>query len=287
MSEWSSWSAPAKINLFLHIIGRREDGYHELQTAFQLLDHCDVVHLRRRDDACIVRAKAIPGVAAEDDLTIRAAQQLQAESGTSWGVELWVEKRLPAGGGLGGGSSDAATVLLALDHIWGLNLGRDRLADLGLQLGADVPVFVRGRSAWAQGVGEVLEPLPKDIAESNWYLVVDPGVEVATAQVFRDPGLTRNTLAIKIADLHAGQVKNDCEAVVSLNWPEVGSVLEWLSQYGRARMSGTGACCFVPFAQESAARQALDRLPSQWSGFACRGTAESKVECELAEVTAK
>ncbi|MCG5529380.1 4-(cytidine 5'-diphospho)-2-C-methyl-D-erythritol kinase [Halorhodospira halochloris] len=286
MSEWSSWSAPAKINLFLHVLGRREDGYHELQTAFQLLDHCDVVHLRRRDDTKIIRCNDIPGVAAEDDLTVRAARALQAAAGTCLGADIWLEKRLPAGGGLGGGSSDAATALLALDYIWGLGFGRDRLAQIGLGLGADVPVFVRGYSAWAQGVGEILEPLPERIAESQWYLVVDPGVAISTAQVFCDPRLTRDTLPIKIRDLLAGDARNDCESVVRTHWPEVESALEWLSSHGRARMSGTGACCFVPFGDEAEAREALGSMPSKWGGFVSRGTAKSAIELELAQARA-
>jgi 4-diphosphocytidyl-2-C-methyl-D-erythritol kinase len=230
-----------------------------------------------------VRQKDLDGVAVDEDLTVRAALALQAECASGWGADIWVDKRLPAGGGLGGGSSDAATVLLALNRLWGANLGRERLASLALQLGADVPVFVRGFSAWAQGIGEVLEPLPAQLVESKWYLVVDPGVTISTGQVFGDPGLTRNTLPVKICDLHADEVRNDCEPVVRAHWPEVGAALQWLDTYGKARMSGTGACCFVAFATQGEAQEALGLLPEKWRGFVSQGTLRSRLEDELTE----
>lgn len=287
MSDWSSWPAPAKVNLFLHITGRREDGYHDLQTAFQLLDFGDTVHLRLRDDGRIERHKELPGVAYEADLTVRAAKALQIEGGTGMGADLWVEKRLPAGGGLGGGSSDAATVLLGLNWLWGLGLDRDRVARLGLSLGADVPVFVRGYSAWAEGVGELLQPLPEDVAEGCWYLVIDPRVEVSTARVFGDPRLTRDSIPVTIEDLRAGRTVNDCEAVVRRDWPDIDSALQWLGRYGKAQMSGTGACCFVVLGSEAAAQSALGSLPAKWRGFVSKGTSRSVLEGVLAKVAAK
>ncbi len=282
MSEWSLWPAPAKINLFLHVLGRRSDGYHELQTAFQLLDYGDRIRLRPRADGRIERHSDLPGVAAEDDLTVRAARALQAATECRQGADIHVDKRLPAGGGVGGGSSDAATVLVALNHLWQTGLGEQALAAIGLGLGADVPVFVRGRSAWGEGVGEQLRPMPADPAGERWYLVVDPGASVSTAEVFRAPELTRDTSPIKIADLRAGAVRNDCEAVVRERWPEVADALGWLSGYGEARMSGTGSCCFVGFRSESDARAALERLPGRWSGFVAQAVERSPLHTALA-----
>ncbi len=279
--DWSAWPAPAKINLFLHVLGRRLSGYHDLQTAFQLLDHGDRVHLRPRGDGRIERYCELPGVPAEADLTLRAARLLQAAVPGRPGADIHVEKRLPAGGGLGGGSSDAATTLVALNDLWGAGLDEARLAALGLELGADVPVFVRGRSAWGEGVGEWLDPLPEDAGDA-WYLLVDPRASVSTAEVFGAPELTRNSPAITINDLRAGEVRNDCEPVVRSRWPSVAEALDWLARFGQARMSGTGSCCFAGFSAESQARAALDALPAEWEGFVARAVARSPLHAALA-----
>ncbi|ABM61766.1 4-(cytidine 5'-diphospho)-2-C-methyl-D-erythritol kinase [Halorhodospira halophila] len=283
MTEWSVWPAPAKINLFLHVLGRRADGYHELQTAFQLLGYGDRIWLRPRVDGRVERCSHLPGVAAEDDLTVRAARALQAATGSAGGVDIHVDKRLPAGGGVGGGSSDAATVLVALNHLWQTGLDEEALAGIGLALGADVPVFVRGRSAWGEGVGEQLRPMPVDPAGSRWYLVVDPGASISTAEVFGAPELTRDTSPITIPDLRAGAVRNDCEPVVRSRWPAVAEALEWLGRHGQARMSGTGSCCFVGFPGEAEAQAALERLPGAWSGFVAQAVERSPLHLTLAE----
>ncbi|MCG5526898.1 MULTISPECIES: 4-(cytidine 5'-diphospho)-2-C-methyl-D-erythritol kinase [Halorhodospira] len=282
MAEWSVWPAPAKINLFLHVLGRRADGYHELQTAFQLLDYGDRIWLRPRSDGYIVRCSDLPGVAPEDDLTVRAAHALQVATDCGYGADIHVDKRLPAGGGVGGGSSDAATVLVALNHLWRAGLGEEALAGLGLALGADVPVFVRGRSAWGEGVGEHLRPMPAEPGGNRWYLVVDPGASISTAEVFGAPELTRDTSPVTIADLRAGAVRNDCEPVVRGRWAAVAEALEWLARHGDARMSGTGSCCFVGFQAEEPAQAALERLPGRWSGFVARAVERSPLHTALA-----
>ncbi len=261
--------APAKLNLFLHVLGRRRDGYHELQTVFQFLGHGDTLWFRLREEGGVVRRYRLPGVSVEDDLIVRAARRLQQASGTSLGVEIDLDKRLPMGGGLGGGSSDAATVLLALNRLWRLDWPLERLAELGLALGADVPVFVQGHAAFAEGVGERLTAvrLPE-----RWYLVLAPPVQVDTAAIFRDEELTRNTPAIKISDFPGVETRNDCQAVVVRRHPEVGEALAWLErEAGQARMTGTGACIFAPFPDVTAARAVLARLPAGWSGFVARG----------------
>ena len=263
-----NWPAPAKLNLFLHITGRRPDGYHLLQTAFQFVDYGDRLGFQLRDDDKIVLATPLAGVAPEDDLTVRAAQLLQEESGCRRGVEIHIDKRLPMGGGLGGGSSDAATTLVALNHLWQIGFDEDRLAAMGLRLGADVPVFVRGRAAWAEGVGEELVPL--ELPEP-WFLVVIPSCQVPTGKIFSDPQLTRDSQSLKMSAFLDGQGGNVCEAVVRRRYPEVDNALNWLAQYGQARMSGTGACVFVSFAQEAQARKALAEKPVEWGGFVAKG----------------
>jgi 4-diphosphocytidyl-2-C-methyl-D-erythritol kinase len=261
------WPAPAKINLFLHIVGRRQDGYHLLQTHFQFLDHGDDLRFRVRADGDVRRLSELPGVPAESDLVVRAARALQAASGTRLGADIAVDKRLPMGGGLGGGSSNAASTLVALDHLWGTNLGTEALAGLGLGLGADVPVFVRGEAAWAEGVGERLTPLPADEA---WCLVIHPGCEVPTAAVFGDPQLTRNTPALKIASLPPALMHNDCEPVTRRLFPAVGAALDWLDGHAPARMSGTGACIFASFADRESALAVGRRVPGPWTWFVAR-----------------
>jgi 4-diphosphocytidyl-2-C-methyl-D-erythritol kinase len=260
--------APAKINLFLHIVGRRPDGYHLLQTAFRMLDWGDEITLRRRDDGLILRTTDVPGVPAEADLVVRAARALQAASGSAFGAEIGVLKRIPMGGGLGGGSSDAASVLLALNRLWGCGLSRRALQEIGLKLGADVPFFVFGETAFAEGVGEALSPLAVPPA---WYVVVAPPVSVPTAEIFSAKELTRDTEILIMQGFAAHKTRNDMQAVVCVKYPEVAESLEWLSQYGDARMSGSGACLFAPFDTEGQARQVAASAPSGWKVWVARG----------------
>lgn len=262
------WPAPAKLNLFLHITGQRSDGYHELQTVFQFLDYCDELRFTLCGDGQIERQTALAGVPAEQDLIVRAARLLQQETGTGRGVRIALNKRLPMGGGLGGGSSDAATTLVALNLLWGCGLSDDALAELGLRLGADVPVFVRGRAAWAEGVGEHLEPVAPP---EPWFVVLVPPVEVSTAKVFSHPQLIRDCPPIKIRDFLAGRVSNVCENIVRRLYPEVDAALADLARLGDARMTGTGACVFAAFATEAEARDALAALIPTWDGFVARG----------------
>nr|WP_283161438.1 4-(cytidine 5'-diphospho)-2-C-methyl-D-erythritol kinase [Xanthomonas nasturtii] len=273
-SDWSAWPAPAKLNLFLQITGRRADGYHLLQTVFRLLDWGDTIHLRVRSDGQIRRiGESLPGVAEDDDLVIRAARLLQSAAGTRVGAEIRVDKRIPAGGGFGGGSSDAATVLVALDALWGLGLATDTLAELGLQLGADVPVFVRGRNAWAEGVGEQLTPIALPEAA---YLLVDPGVHVPTPALFRSQELTRDAAPAKIADFASGSLlDNAFEPVLRRREPAVEAVFQALSRVGSARLTGSGSGCFVEFATRAAAEQALARLPGNLRAWVVEGAAHS------------
>jgi 4-diphosphocytidyl-2-C-methyl-D-erythritol kinase len=273
------WPAPAKLNRFLHIVGRRADGYHRLQTVFQFIDRCDYLSLAVRADGLIRRQGEVSGVPAEDDLTVRAACLLQQTCGVSQGVTITIDKRLPLGGGLGGGSSDAATTLVALNQYWQTGLSTEQLAALGLQLGADVPVFVHGRAAWAEGVGERLTPLA-DLDEP-WFVVLVPACTVATGAVFKDPELTRNSQPITIHDCVAGNVGNDCEAVVYRRYPEVAAAAQWLTGYGQARLTGTGACVFAAFADQRAAEQVIARLPTALSGFLARGLNRSPLQERL------
>jgi len=267
--------APAKLNLFLHVVGRRADGYHLLQTAFCLLDRGDTLHFVPRADGRIARTGVLAGVPEEIDLSLRAARLLQRESGISAGVDIGLEKRLPMGGGLGGGSSDAATVLLALNRLWRLNWPRQRLQALALQLGADVPFFVFGCNAFAEGVGERLQAIPLPPA---WYLVIEPAVSVPTAEIFAVAELTRNTKSIKMADFSAGWAyatgRNDLQPVVCRRHPEVARAVEWLGQFADARMTGSGACVFAPFASERQAREVLARIPAGMRGWVARGLDE-------------
>ncbi len=260
--------APAKINLFLHIVGRRPDGYHLLQTAFRMLDWGDEITLQRRDDGLILRTSDVPGVPAESDLVVRAARALQAASGSRFGADIGVLKRIPMGGGLGGGSSDAASVLLALNRLWGCGLSRQALQDLGLKLGADVPFFIFGETAFAEGVGEALRSLAVPPA---WYVVVAPPVSVPTAEIFSAKELTRDTEILIMQGFAAHKTRNDMQAVVCVKYPEVAESLEWLSQYGDARMSGSGACLFAPFDTEGQARQVAASAPSGWKVWVAQG----------------
>jgi 4-diphosphocytidyl-2-C-methyl-D-erythritol kinase len=271
--------APAKLNLFLHITGRRSDGYHLLQTVFQFLDVADELSFQPREDGKIVRHSNIVGVAEADDLTVRAARLLQHFAGISAGVEIYCHKHLPQGGGLGGGSSDAATTLLVLDRLWSTGLDEDSLADLGARLGADVPVFIRGRAAFAEGIGEQLSPV--ELPEP-WYLVVVPGVTISTAEIFEASDLTRNCAPITIRDFLAGEGVNVCQPVVVARYPEVAKALEWLGQYAPARMTGTGSSVFAAFESQGAAMAALAELPARWQGLVSRGCNRSPLHKMLA-----
>lgn len=262
------WPAPAKLNLFLHVLGRRDDGYHRLQTLFQFLDYGDELSFELRRDGVIDRPEGSQEIAVEDDLVVRAARVLQAASGTTQGANIRLLKRTPMGAGLGGGSSDAATTLVALNHLWGLELGLDALAALGLKLGADVPVFVRGVAAWAEGVGEVLTPV--ELPEP-WYAVIAPDVLVSTAAIFSAPELRRDHASITLEDYEHGAGMNDCAPVTCARYPAVADALGWLSRAAPARMSGTGCAVFAAFADQRAARAAIEGIPKTWRGFVARG----------------
>ncbi len=262
------WPAPAKLNLFLHITGRRENGYHELQTIFQFIDLQDRLQFVVRGDGEITRSQGMVEVPPEQDLVVKAARLLQQQSGTVLGADISVEKVIPAGGGLGGGSSDAATTLVALNLLWKTGLDLEQLAALGVQLGADVPIFVRGVAAWAEGIGEELTPVDPP---QPWYLVVAPEVAVSTAEIFQSKELTRNTPKAKIRGSLPDGGRNDCEPVVVERHPEVGEVLQWLSRFGEARMTGTGSCIFAAFDCVEKAELAKAQLPEKWKGFVVKG----------------
>ena len=272
MQGFDTFLAPAKINLFLHITGRRADGYHTLQSVFQLLDFYDTIHIKVTQNGEIKRINEITNVPASQCLCALTASALQQKTGCKLGVEYFIDKRIPMGGGLGGGSSDAATMLLALNHLWQLNLSRLQLMQIGLKLGADVPVFIFGQSAWAEGVGEILSPI--DLPE-QYYVVLTPQVQVSTAQVFANPRLTRDTKPLKIADFsrHANSAlfKNDLEAVVCKEFPAVASALKWLGQYGKAKMSGSGASVFVAVNSQQKADEILAQKPANTTGFVAKG----------------
>jgi 4-diphosphocytidyl-2-C-methyl-D-erythritol kinase len=268
--------APAKINLFLHITGQRADGYHTLQSVFQLLDFYDTIHLKPTQSGAIKRVNEIDGVPASHDLCALAANALKDATGCKLGVEYFVDKRIPMGGGLGGGSSDAATMLLALNHLWDLHLSREQLMQIGLKLGADVPVFIFGQSAWAEGVGEQLTAikLPSQY-QDQVYVVLTPAIHVSTQQVFANPRLTRDTKPLKIADFssdaHSSFFKNDLEAIVCEEFPAVASTLQWLNQYGEAKMSGSGASVFVAVNSRAMADELLAKKPANTTGFVAQG----------------
>ena len=287
-ADETRWPAPAKLNLFLHIVGRRPNGYHELQTVFQLIDLCDSISVVVREDGLIERPVGPADVAPEDDLVVRAARALQAQTGAHMGATLRVYKKIPQGGGLGGGSSDAATTLLALNRLWGCGLNLDELAGIGLPLGADVPVFVRGSSAWAEGVGDRLTPL--ELPE-KWYVVVHPGVGVATRDVFQAPELTRNSPVITIraffesgwpvAGGPIGGGRNDCEPVVRARYGEVADALDWLSRFAPAKLTGTGSCIFAACASAIDAERIAARVPDRWKSYVARGLNVSPVHQRL------
>jgi 4-diphosphocytidyl-2-C-methyl-D-erythritol kinase len=273
------WPAPAKLNLCLHIVGRRDDGYHLLQSAMQFIDLADELHFFNRPDGVIERLGGLPDVPPESDLVIKAARLLAQETGSKAGVAIHVTKRVPVQAGLGGGSSDAATVLVALNHLWRTGLDVNSVAAIGAKLGADVPVFVRGHAAWAEGVGERLTPidLPEEI-----YLVVKPAAAIATAEIFQAAELTRNSPVTTIRAFLAGGGRNDCTSTVRGRYPEVAEALDWLEQFGQARLTGTGSCVFVAMPDQIAAEQALSRVPARWSGYVVRGRNRSPLMERLA-----
>ena len=273
--------APAKLNLFLHITGRRADGYHELQTLFQFLDHGDELGFALREDGEIHLRTPIDGVPHDSNLIVRAARLLQQESGTALGADIWLDKRLPMGGGIGGGSSDAATTLLGLNHLWQTGLDEDHLAALGLRLGADVPVFVRGRAAFAEGVGEQLQAV--ELSEP-WFLVAVPQVFVSTAEVFSAPELTRNTPPIKVRSLLEGGGHNDCQPVVEARYPEVRNALILLNKFVPARLTGTGACVFGSFPNRDDADKVARQLPATLPSFVAQGRNISMLHRRLKEL---
>jgi len=266
------WPAPAKLNLFLHITGRRADGYHELQTLFQFLTRSDWLYFDINQDDELRCCGGPAGVPAADDLCVRAARLLREVSGCRGGVTIYNDKRLPVGGGLGGGSSDAATTLRVLNRLWDVNFEINQLAELGLQLGADVPVFVHGRAAVAEGVGEILTPAEPP---EPWYLVLNPAVSISTASVFSAAELTRDTPRQTIPDLLSGSNRNDCEAVVRRRYPEVAAALDWLDSFSPARMTGTGSCVFAAFETQADADAVATRIPDPWTGFVARGVNRS------------
>ncbi|SFR07138.1 4-diphosphocytidyl-2-C-methyl-D-erythritol kinase [Enterobacter sp. kpr-6] len=270
----TQWPSPAKLNLFLYITGQRSDGYHDLQTLFQFLDYGDTIGIKPRTDGVIRLLTPVAGVPDEENLIVRAARLLMQAATerdclpAGSGADLCVEKRLPMGGGLGGGSSNAATVLVALNQLWGCGLSEDELAALGLRLGADVPVFVRGHAAFAEGVGDMLTPVDPP---QKWYLVMHPGVSIPTPVIFNDPELPRNTPKRSINTLLNCEFSNDCEVIARKRFRKVDAALSWLLEYAPSRLTGTGACVFAEFDTESFARQVLEQAPDWLNGFVAQG----------------
>lgn len=268
--------SPAKLNLFLHITGQRPNGYHELQTIFQFIDRCDELTFRSNDSGKMSITPAIERVTLEDNLIYKAAMLIKNKTGCTKGADICLKKILPMGGGLGGGSSNAATTLVGLNHLWGTRLSEDELAELGLQLGADVPVFVRGKAAWAQGVGEQLTPM--DDLEENWFVVIVPPCQVNTAEIFSHKDLTRDTPTCRISAALRGEGQNDCESVVCKLYKEVSNSLNLLKNFGSARMTGTGACVFLEVNSESTANSVLAKLPADIQAFVAKGINESPLQ---------
>ena len=275
----TSWPAPAKINLFLHITGRRSDGYHQLQTVFQFLDYCDHLQFQVTKQPEIRLLTSIAGVDDDDNLIVRAAKLLQQHADIKSGVEITLDKQLPMGGGLGGGSSNAATTLVALNTLWKCQLSNDELARLGLILGADVPIFIHGHAAWAEGVGEKLMTVSPP---EPWYVVIVPSCHVSTADIFSAPELTRDCEHITISRFLSGEGRNICEDVVTKSYPLVADALDWLSQYSESRMSGTGACVFADFESQHLAQKVVTNLPEGWQGFVAKGCNQSPLSALIA-----
>lgn len=280
-SSWTSWPAPAKLNLFLHIVGRRSDGYHLLQTVFQLLDFGDTVYLRPRQDGALVRIGELPGVSLRNDLCLRAAHLLQKHTGCRLGADIAIDKIIPIGGGLGGGSSDAASVLVGLNALWDTGLDNDALVALGLQLGADIPLFIHGDSAWAEGVGEILTPI--ELPERQPYVILDPQVIVPTQEMFQAPELTRNLSRITIDGFNAGAAtKNVFESVVRTRYAPVSAALDWLNQFGAARLSGSGGCIFVAVPTPEEAAAVARQCPDWMFPYLARGINRSPLRNAVA-----
>ncbi len=286
-SPYIFWPAPAKLNLFLQITGRRDDGYHNLQTVFQFLDVADRLRFVVREDGKILRKTDNEGVKAEDDLVVKAAKALQQSTGTQLGADIYLQKILPMGGGVGGGSSDAATTLVVLNHLWETGLDNTALSAIGLELGADVPVFIHGHAAFAQGVGEQLESISP---QEPWYLVVKPEIHISTAKIFSDQQLTRDCPAIRICDLQIGtaneaqmfdELGNVFEPVVARQYPEIAEVIQQLRKTSNARLTGTGACVFAAFNTQQEAQQAMANLPDDCSAFIARGLNQSPLQAML------
>lgn len=260
--------APGKLNLFLHVTGQREDGYHELQTIFQFIDRCDTLRLVTRDDHKIILHSKMHGVPTEENLCVRAAKEMQKHDRKRRGIDIYLEKHIPIGGGLGGGSSDAATTIMGLNTLWDLQLPPNQLLQLGVQLGADVPVFIQGKSCWAEGIGDIMTPL--ELPEP-WYVVLVPPVTVPTAEIFFDNQLTRDTRKSKMSTSLVESGHNDCEAVVIRRYPEVGAAIEWLNQYGKARLTGSGGCVFAAFADEQNAAKIAETVAAPFKAFVTKG----------------
>ncbi len=277
--DWQDFPAPAKLNLFLHIVGRRPDGYHLLQSVFQLIDLADTISLRVNDGGEVQHLNPIAGVPADSDLTVRAACLLQQATGCSKGVDIRVTKRLPMGGGVGGGSSDAATVMLALNRLWQLNLPRTRLMELGLSLGADVPFFIFGENAFVEGIGEIMTPVVTPAAN---FVILHPQVHVSTPQIFSDPNLTRNTSPITVPHLSSAITQNDLEEVACKSYPEISESIAWLSQYANARMTGSGSCVFASFSSPNEANRVIYDLPKKMTGYVARSLSKHPLH-EFAE----
>ncbi|MGE4260986.1 4-(cytidine 5'-diphospho)-2-C-methyl-D-erythritol kinase [Shewanella sp.] len=273
------WPAPAKLNLFLHINGRRADGYHELQTLFQFLEHGDLLDFKITTGSKISLHSNLPSsIADTDNLIVKAANLLQQQTGTHLGAEIWLDKKLPMGGGVGGGSSDAATTLVALNSLWQTGLDNQQLAALGLKLGADVPIFIHGHAAFAEGVGEKLQAV--DIPE-HWYLVIAPDVHVSTAEIFQHPDLPRDTPKVSLTELLSANWKNDCQTLVCNAFPQVAKALAWLLEYAPSRMTGTGACVFGEFKTQQQALECLAQMPTTFHGFVAKGTNISPLQRRL------
>ncbi|MGB1309645.1 MAG: 4-(cytidine 5'-diphospho)-2-C-methyl-D-erythritol kinase [Leucothrix sp.] len=273
--------APAKLNLFLHITGVREDGYHDLQTVFQLLDYADDVFLKRRMDGQIYRTCGLEDVNPADDLVVKAAKALKAHTGTAWGVDVGVTKRLPVGGGIGGGSSDAASTLMGLNKLWQCGLTQAELLTLARSLGADVPVFVNGKNAWAEGIGDQLTEI---YLPEKWYLVIHPNVHISTAKLFSSDELTRDNPILRIRDFPDTDTSNTFEAVARKQYPEVDLALQWLGSYSKAKMTGTGSCVFAAFDSFEVANKVLVQVPENWSSFITKSVAQSPMLDEVSKI---
>lgn len=270
--------SPAKINLFLHILNRREDGYHNLQTLFQLLNYGDQLRLTANKDSEINIISHIEEVKPENNLVYRAAKALQEVTGCQWGCDIELDKKIPMGAGLGGGSSNAATTLVGLNYLWQCGLTTDELANIGCKLGADVPVFIHGMTAFAEGIGEHLTPVER---QQNWYLIITPKINISTKEIFSHSELTRNAQAIKIRALSEVQYRNDCQSVVETLYPQVKQAIDWLKSFGKPLMTGTGASVFCPFDSEEEANQVLKQVPDSWNSFVAQGVNQSPLHKQL------